>query len=177
MDFNQYDEEQYLRFLWNSVRIVRNIPYTLFTFGESELRYYLVLTSNQPGQPVKLRQGEIRITRPLIITPRDARPELQDFWDSAENDHLISFLMTRSAAFSNLRLANSSGPERIVSDQPQEVIDRLTRQLDLEDEDRVAIVVAPLELAGVALIRCAAEQILTSAPDNLNELRERGLLP
>lgn len=177
MDFNDYDNEQSLARLWNAVKIVRDIPYTLFTFGDSELRYFLVLSPQQAGQPVKLRQGEIRITRPLIITPESAQPDWQDFFESSEDQHFLEFLMARSAAFSNLRLANNSGPEQIVTDQPQELIDRLNQQLDREEEDRIAILAAPEGLAGVALIRFAAERIMASAPGNLNELRERGLLP
>ncbi len=177
MDYSRFEEEAYLQSLWSSVQIAREIPYGLFTFGDSELRYYLVLKPRQSGDPVKIRQGEIRVSRPLIITPQNARPEFQDFFESVGNEAMINFLMTRSAAFSNLRLSNTSGPEKIVSDQAEEVIDKLNRQLDSEEEDRIAILVAPENLAGIALIRLAAERIVASAPDNLNELRERGLLP
>ena len=38
----------------------------------------------------------------------------------------------------------------------------------------MAIHTAP---AGVAVLRYTAEPIMQSAPDNLNELRERGFLP
>lgn len=177
MDFFDYNKEAQLHALWNAVTIVRGIPYTLFTFGDSDLDYYLVLTPMTPGDPVKVRQGEIKITRPRIITPYSARPELQDFFESEDSENLISFLMARTAGFSNLKLCNTAGPEKLISDQPQEVIDQLQRKLDNEEEDRVAILSAPEPLAGIALIRFAAEQIMASAQDNLNELRERGFLP
>ncbi|MEZ6113719.1 MAG: hypothetical protein R3C99_22310 [Pirellulaceae bacterium] len=54
---------------------------------------------------------------------------------------------------------------------------RLNRQLDAEEEDRVAILTAPHGLAGIALMRYAAERVRESAPDNIQELRERGFLP
>jgi hypothetical protein len=90
---------------------------------------------------------------------------------------MVDFLMARSAAFSHLKFDNSAGPERIVSDNVEEVIAKLNRQLDSEEEDQVAILSAPKPLAGVALLRYAAERIWSSAPDNLQELRERGFLP
>src|SRR6056297_1997520 len=109
MDFHEFNEEMYLQQVWNSVEIARSIPYTLFTFGVSDLEYYLVLTPEESGEPVKIRKGEIQISRPLIMTPGNATPELEDFFESDENDQLVQFLMARSASFSNLKLTNLSG--------------------------------------------------------------------
>jgi len=89
----------------------------------------------------------------------------------------ISLKSRRWAAFSNLQIDNASGPARIVSDQVDEAVAKLNRQLDAEEEDRTAILTAPLGLGGVALVRYAAERIWDSAPDNVQELRERGFLP
>lgn len=177
MIFSNFDEEDILEQLWKSVVIARPVNYSLFTFGASELQYYLVLSQEDSGDPLKIRRGEIKITRPMIITPHNAQPEFQDFFDDDQGETLINFLMARTAAFSNLQLSNHSGSEKIVSDQVDEVVDRLNAQLDAEEEEHVAILVAPEKLAGVALMRYATERILSSAPDNLTELRERGFLP
>ncbi|MCP4506212.1 MAG: hypothetical protein GY826_07430, partial [Fuerstiella sp.] len=59
----------------------------------------------------------------------------------------------------------------------QEAVDSLNSQLDADEEDRVAVLTAPPGLAGFALLKYASERITESASDNLNELRERGLLP
>ena len=70
--------------------------------------------------------------------------------------------------------------DRVVLQYPgveDEVVARLNRQLGREDEDRVAILTAPHGLGGVAVLRYAAERILKSAPENIQELRERGCLP
>ncbi len=85
--------------------------------------------------------------------------------------------MTRSAGFSNLKLDNTSGPAEIVSDRVDEAVEKLKQRLDNLEEDRTAILTAPAGLGGVALLRYAAERIWASAPDNVQELRERGFLP
>ena len=85
--------------------------------------------------------------------------------------------MSRSAAFSNLKLTNHSSNEQIVTDTVEEAVDRLNRRLDDEEEDRIAILTAPDGLSGVAVLKYASERIVESAPDNLNDLRERGFLP
>ena len=71
---------------------------------------------------------------------------------------------------------NDSGPDRIVTDTVEEAVEKLNRQLDDEEEDRVAILSSPSELSGFAVFRYATERVLASAPGNIQELKERGFL-
>lgn len=177
MDFDSFDRERRFRDAWEAVSIERNVHYSLFTFGESVLPYFLICRAPQPGEPVSLTKGEVRIARPTIITPDSVHPEFHNFFDDDEGDEFVQFLLARSAAFSHLKLDNAAGPARKLSDNVEEVVDRLNRQLDSDEEDHVAILSAPKELAGMAVLRYAAERIWSSAPDNVQELRERGFLP
>lgn len=177
MDFDQFNPEEFFHSLWNQIQIARDVEYSLFTFGDSDLPYYLVMEPAEKNELVSLRKGEIKVTRPMIITPDTDRPEFQNFFEDNEGEEMVNFLLSRTAAFSNLRLSNQSGPDEIVSDSSEEVVARLNAQLDDEEEDHVAILVAPTELAGFALLRYATERIMQSAPGNLQELRERGFLP
>lgn len=177
MDFQSFEDEQRFRQAWETIRIERPVHYSLFTFGESVLPYFLVCAAAAPGRTCSLTKGEIRITRPTIITPDSAQPEFHNFFDDADGEEMVQFLLARSAAFSHLKLDNASGPEQITSDSVEEMVARLNRELDNQEEDRVAILSAPKELAGVAVLRYAAEQVWSSAPGNVQELRERGFLP
>ncbi|HIF01771.1 MAG TPA: hypothetical protein EYG03_04520 [Planctomycetes bacterium] len=176
--FDEFEQEQHFRRMWDAVRIERIVTYSLFTFGDSDLPYFLVTPQeNDDTTAVRVRQGQITVSRARIITPDSMRPEFLDFFEENEDAGFAEFLMARSAAFSNLKLSNHHGSERIVADTIEEAVDRLNSQLDAEEEDRVAILTAPPGLAGFALLKYASERITESAPDNLNELRERGLLP
>lgn len=177
MDFNNINPEQRFRSAWQAVEIERSVPYSLFTFGESELPYYLIVGAPQAGDPVRVTQGEVKITRPMIVTADNARPELEGFFEDGEFDEAIDFLMTRTAAFKHLRVGNTQGPEQIVSDSTEEVVARLNHKLDSEEEDRVAILTAPHGLGPLAVLRYTTERVMQSAPDNIQELRERGFLP
>lgn len=174
---DQHEQERRFRTAWEAVQIRRPVHYSLFTFGESVLPYFLVLSADKPGQTASLTQGAVRITRPMIVTPENMRPEFSNFFDDSEDERLVQFLLARTAGFSHLRLANTSGPKRITSDSVDEIVTRLNRQLDEEEEDHTAILTAPPALAGIALLRYAAERVWSSAPDNIQELRERGFLP
>ena len=176
MNFDDPHQERRFREAWEAVQIARPVQRSLFTFGESVLPYFLVCSGESPDQAVSSRQGEVKIDRPMIITPYNAHPEFRNFFEQ-DDEGLIEFLLARSAAFSNLKFDNRSGPERIVSDSIEEIIARLNRQLDDEEDEDVAILTAPVQLAGVAVLRYTAERVWSSAPDNVQELRERGFLP
>ncbi|MDP7275416.1 MAG: hypothetical protein QF363_08040 [Planctomycetaceae bacterium] len=177
MWFDEFDDELRFRDTWEAVQIARPVNYSLFTFGESELPYYLVCDKTADGETVSVTRGEVRITRATIITPDTAQPEFRNFFGEQEDDSIVEFLMARTAGFSNLKLDNTSGPAEIVSDRIEEAVEKLNRRLDDLEEDRTAILTAPAGLGGVALLRYAAERIWASAPDNVQELRERGFLP
>lgn len=174
--FDDFDELHRLRMAWDSVRIVRAVHYSLFTFGESVLEYYLVTEPQSPEHLVKIRRGEVKVTRPLIIRPGQDGAEFLNFFENQDEARSIEFLLSRSAAFSNLRFSNSSGPEKIVSDSVEEAVAKLQKQLDSEEEDRVAILVAPVSMTGLAILRYTVDRVMQSAPDNVQELRERGFL-
>jgi hypothetical protein len=177
MKFRHFEDEIRYRAACDAVTIERIVAFSLFTFGESVLPYLLVCGARVPGESVSLTRGEVRIARPMIITPDNARPEFRNFFENAEDEGLVQFLLARAAAFSHLKFDNQSGPAQLVTDNVEETVARLNRQLDADEEDRVAILTAPPELGGIAILRYAAERVWTSAPGNVQELRERGWLP
>lgn len=177
MSFDDMDPESQFRAAWEAVQIARPVRFGLFTFGVSDLPYYLVCGARKAGGTVSIRKGEVKVTRPLIITPDNARPEFQNFFEEASEQGMAEFLLSRTAGFSHLKFANQSGPERIVSDSVDEAVARLNRQLDDEEEEHTAILTAPLNLAGLAVLRYAAERVIESTPGNIQELREKGFLP
>lgn len=177
MFFDDFEAERQFREAWEAVEIARPVRYSLFTFGESELPYYLICEGENPGDLVSVTKGEVRIKRPLVITPENANGELRNFFENSDEEDVAQYLLARTAHFSKLQLENRRGDTELVSDSVEEIVARLNRQLDAEEEDRVAILTAPHGLAGIALMRYASERVRESAPDNIQELRERGFLP
>src|SRR5262245_5198165 len=177
MNFSEFEQQRRFFEAWQAVEIARPVHYSLFTFGESELPYFLVCRGKRPEGTVSVTRGEVRVTRPLIITPDNVRPEFSNFFEADEQGAAADFLLARTAAFSHLKFENEHGPQRIVTDSVEEAVARLNRQLDDDEEDRVAILCAPASLAGFAVFRYAAERVIKSTPDNIQELRDRGFLP
>ena len=107
------------------------------------------------------------------------RPEFDNFFEEQEEEDpdIVQFLLARTAAFKNLKVKNTGRSKKIVSDSVEEVVEKLNKQLDSEDEDRIAILTAPPKLGGIALLKYTTERVMSSAADNVQELRERGFLP
>ena len=176
MDFDHYNHEDQFRSAWSAVVIERPVNYSLFTFGDQDLPYFLVTKSGSESM-VTVREGQVNIAKPRIITPENMHPEFRNFFETEAEYGYVEFLMARTAAFGNLRLTNNEGPARIVTDTIEEAVARLNRQLDDVEEEHTAILSAPEELAGFAVLRYASERVMSSAPGNVQELRERGFLP
>lgn len=177
MSFFDFEQENRFRRAWEAVKIVRPVQYSLFTFGESVLPYFLVCDPDKPGGTVSQRRGEVRIARATILTPDNFHPEFRNFFEDKGDMDMIEFMIARTAAFSHMKFDNRSEPVRNLTDSVEEAVSRLNRQLDAEEEDRVAVLTSPPQLAGVAVFRYATERVMQSTPDNIQELRERGLLP
>ena len=173
---SDFEDELRFRRLWNSVEIARPVHYSLFTFGRSDLPYYLVCAGENDGDVVSVRKGGVKVDSTMILTPDNMHPEFHNFFDDPEYGSVVDFILARTMAFGNLRLTNSTQQSNLVSDSVEEIVAKLNRQLDDEEEEHVAILTAPAELAGVAIMKYATERIVSSAPDNVQELRERGFL-
>ena len=175
--YSNFDAENRFLQAWNAVDIERPVEYSLFTFGEPVLPYYLVCGESAGKAAVSVTQGDVRINRAMIIRPDGDNAQLKNFFENPEEEDVVQFLLARSARFSNMRLENRSGDRRLVPGTMSDTIEQLNQKLDDEDEDRVAILSAPPDLGNVAVLKYATDRVWHSAPDNLQELRERGFLP
>ena len=175
--YADFDAEQRFKQAWRAVDIARPVRFSLFTFGETVLPYYLVCGERDDASSVSVTQGDVRINRPMIITPDSDHPQFQNFFDNPEEEGVVQFLLARSARFSNLKFEKRSESRRVVSGGMHDTIKQLNQKLDDEEEDRTAILVAPPKWRNVAVFRYVAERVMESAPDNVQELRERGFLP
>ena len=96
--FDNFEQFQQFRAAWTSIRIERSVEMGLFTFGDTDLPYYLV-TSSAKSQTVGIRRGSVTISRARIITPDSLHPEIRNFFEEHEDIGYIEKLLTRSAAF------------------------------------------------------------------------------
>ena len=58
---DSFSNERRFRAAWDSVTIVRSMPYSLFTFGETDLPYFLVLSGPKEDQAISVVRGNVKI--------------------------------------------------------------------------------------------------------------------
>jgi hypothetical protein len=59
MSFDDFGLERRFHEAWDAIRIARPVSFSLFTFGETELPYYLVCHPQSEGATVNITEGEI----------------------------------------------------------------------------------------------------------------------
>ncbi len=177
MHFDHFADYERFKRMWEAVKIVRNVRYSLFTFGDSDMPYFLVCAPPVDEPTVSVKQGSVKITRPLIVTAANAPPQFHNFFEGRDDEDLARCLLARTARFGNMKFDNVIATEHVVTDSVEEATARIGRKLDEEEEDHVAILTAPADLGGVAVLRYCLERVAQSAPDNVTELRERGFIP
>ena len=175
--FDDFERERSFYDAWNSITIVRAVHHSLFTFGDTVLPYYLVCGNQRGTAPLSVTQGDVRIKRPMIVSPDSCRPEFRNFFETAEEEGIVQFLLARTAHFSNLQFVNENTKQQTVTDSMDGAVEKINKRLDDEEEECVAVLTSPPNLAGIAVLKYAAERVFKSAPDNIQELRERGFLP
>ena len=176
-----FSAQRQLELLMEQITVARPVTRSLFTFGDTEMPYVLILKPGQDGQ-AEVVAGEIKVTRPTILTP-DRQPEFFGFFEElaaeagGELADYVQFALRRTAAFDRLRVSNVLGLTEKPGGGVEEVLDRVTRRLDDEEDEDTAVLISPRKLGPLAVLKYASDRISNSAADNVQELRERGFLP
>ena len=77
------------------------VHYSLFTFGESILPYFLVCGNQEGTDPLSVRRGDVRINRPMILTAENSQPEFENFFEC-----IVELLGRRDRRFCKLIASN-----------------------------------------------------------------------
>ena len=176
-----FAQQRRLAELMERIELPRPVRRSLFTFGDTDLPYVLIIEPGRDGQ-AELVAGTVKVTRPTILTP-DSQPQFFGFFEELADQagvdlaDFVQFALQRTAAFERLRVANELGMPEKPGGGLEEVLDRVMRRLDDEEDEDTAVLTCPRGLGPLAVLKYAADRISRSAPDNVQELRERGFLP
>ena len=168
----------------NAVRqteILRLPRQALATFGTTNIGYYLVTRPvyaelTQEADETVVREGRVIAERPRIVTPYYLS-QLEGFSRDAKRyfDMVIqNYGPNIPGLFYTYR--NEPGVLTIVNEDLRSVVDRLNREIDKRGDPLVTIIKGQDELWDVSLMRFIYEITRGSMPNNLSQLRSRGLL-
>ena len=174
-------DDERIRYAVRQTEILRLPKQTLSTFGTTNINYYLV-TEPAYSELVKgvtetvIREGRVIAERPRIVTPyylsrlEGFSPEARKYFDMLIKMH--------GANAPGLYYTYKNEPKEltIVSDNLLSVVNKLNAAIDKRGNPLTSIIKGEDELWDVSLMKFIYEVTRSSLPDNLMQMRTRGLL-
>ncbi len=175
------NEDEKIRNAVENTEILRTPRQGLYTFGTTNIYYYLVTEPAYSGligdaTETVIREGRVRAERPRIVTPHylygldgfsdDARRYFEQLIE-AHGPNMPGLLYT---------YRNEPGEMNIVSDHWRSVVEKLNARIDDKGDPLAAIIKGTDELWDVALMKFIFELTRRSLSGNVGQLNAKGLL-
>ncbi len=152
----------------------------LETFGASVLSYYLITEDMDSLNLSHVREGQIIAEKPQLITPQSiSRLMLEGFGEHAEKfADAISQNAHRFAILKYGFLVKKNDYRHYEIHEPfSHVVDRVIRDVKDKNEPMSAVLTGVDEGWEVGLLKYMFDMIQSSGQQNINDFKDRGLLP
>ena len=151
----------------------------LDSFGTSLLNYFLVTEEMDAVNLSRVREGHIHAERPQIITPQNmSKLLLEGFGDQGQR--FAEQISAQGARFAFLkygfRVSKSDIRSYDVHESLENVAGKLKEELQHKNEPLTALLTGVDDGWEVCLLKFMIDLISSSAPGNLGDFRERGML-
>ena len=174
-------DDKRIRYAIMRTEILRPPKQSLYTFGTTNIYYYLV-TEPVYSELIRditetvVREGRIIAERPRIVTPYYLT-HLEGFGSEARR-YFEALVKEHGSNIRGLFYTYKNEPKElnIVSDNLRSVVDKLNAEIDRRGDPLAAIIKGEDELWDVSLLKFIYEVTKSSLQDNLMQLGSRGLL-
>jgi hypothetical protein len=151
----------------------------LDSFGTSLFNYFLVTEEMDAVNLSRVREGHIHAERPQIITPQNmSKLLLEGFGDQGQR--FAEQISARGAQFAFLkygfRVSKSDIRSYDVHESLENVAGKLKDELQQKNEPLTALLTGVDDGWEICLLKFMIDLITASAPGNLGDFRERGML-
>jgi len=174
-------DDERIRKAVEQTEILRAPRQSLYTFGTTNIYYYLVTEPAyseliDSGTETVVREGRVLAERPKIVTPYYLAG-LEGFSADAKR-YFETLIREYGPHVPGLLYAYKNEPKElnIVSDHWQSVVEKLNAGIDQRGDPLAAIIKGQDELWDVALMKFIFEMTRMSLSDNLGQMGARGLL-
>lgn len=174
-------EDERIEYAVRHTEILRAPKRNLYTFGTTNIQYYLV---NEPAYTdlikeapeTVIREGRVIAERPKIVTPYYLSG-LEGFGPEARR--YFTMLMEEYGADIQgiyYTYRNEPGELSIVSENLPAVVDKINAEIDERNDPLTAIIKGEDALWDVSLLKFIYEITRNSVPYNLKQMESRGYL-
>jgi len=174
-------EEDRIKDAIRHTEILRAPKRSLYTFGTTNIYYYLI-TEPAYSDMLKdipetvIREGRVIAEKPKIVTPyylanlEGFSPEARRYFSSLVEEHGLDI----QGVFYAYR--NEPGELSIVTEKLPSIVEKLNAKIDNRGDPLSAIIKGEDALWDVSLMKFIFEVTRNSVPDNLRQMSGKGLL-
>jgi len=147
----------------------------LDTFGTSLFNYFLVTEEMDAVNSSRVREGHIHAERPQIVTPQNiAGLFLEGFGDQGQR--FAEQISAQTGRFAFLKYGFRVSKSDIRSYDVHESLENVAGKLKSELQLMTALLTGVDDGWEVCLLKFMIDMISASAPGNMGDFRERGML-
>ena len=176
----EFDDEK-IRYAVLATEILRSPKQSLYTFGTTNITYYLLTHPayadlDAPVTETVIREGRVVAERPRIVTPFYLS-HLEGFGDEARR-YFESLAREYGPGTAGIFYTYKNEPKEmnIVSDSMPAVLDKINAKIDERGDNLSAIIRGEDVLWDVSLLKFIFELTRSSVGNNLSQMGRRGLL-
>lgn len=161
--------------------VVKLPKQSLATFGTTVITYnmitrplYQALDMDKRTEESVLRRGTVKAERPQIVTPQFLS-RTRGFGNEAQ-EFMRELIRRGQADDPGILYTYSHEPVQmeIISSRPEELAERISRQIDQESRSLEAVIIGVDELWDVSLMKFIFDITNSSAPNNAAEFTQSG---
>jgi hypothetical protein len=162
----------------NNTELVSTPTNRLETFGDTIVNYYLVSELMDSIDKVRVREGHLKALKPAIITPEAlGQMDLEEFGSEARKygEWLSKNAGDLSILQYGFRLEKKELKEYVVSDQVDNVLDRVEQEVKSMNDPLSAILLGVDDPWEVCLLKLMVELVQNSANRNIQDIQQLAL--
>jgi len=159
---------------WRRTEVIREYRRALYTFGDAKLPYVLAAEHVRFRDRTVVRKGVIVIQKPHILLPGYYRgPEFSEGFRQTKTMSSETIHVFRAMGLPYSKISNRpAGEEDIKYGRLQDVLDRLNRKMEHQEDIETGLIKGTLDGAEVSLMRYSFGLMVSSAPENVREFFE-----
>ena len=158
---------------WSKTEVIREYQRTLYTFGDMELPYIFTAEHNRFKDRAVIRRGVVLINKPQIVLPGYRQgPEFAEGFEDMEIPPEAGYILRLTRLPYSQVTNRPFAEEKIEYGDLQSVIDKLSRQMDKQEDSETGLIKGEMEGASISLMRYTLTLIVKSAPENVREFFE-----
>jgi len=169
----EFDKEKFKEY-WSRTEVIREYQRILYTFGDTELPYIFAAEHGRFRDRTVVRKGVVLVRKPQILLPKYyAGPQFREGFEHANAIPPEAAYLFRAMGLPYSHITNKPiAEEQIEYGSLQNVLDRLSREMEAQENAETGLIKGLPDGADISLMRYSVGLVVKSASENLKEFFE-----